>query len=52
MNNLFKYFTTKAAPIVFPGISFLLGAVFMLFSIVIAWNVLSKESKLTLQQAS
>jgi len=46
MNNLFKYFTTRSAPFVFPGISFLLGAVFMLLSIFIAWNVLSRESKM------
>jgi MFS transporter, DHA1 family, tetracycline resistance protein len=45
MNNLFKYFTTERAPIHFPGVSFLLGAVFMLLSIFIAWNVLSKERK-------
>jgi DHA1 family tetracycline resistance protein-like MFS transporter len=45
MNNLFEYFTTDRAPVHFPGVSFLLGAVFMLFSILIAWNVLSKERK-------
>ncbi|HPH33589.1 MAG TPA: TCR/Tet family MFS transporter [Chitinophagaceae bacterium] len=43
MNNLFEYFTTKAAPLYFPGVSFLLGAVFMLFSVIIAWSVLSRE---------
>ena len=48
MNNLFEYFTTKQAPIRFPGVSFLLGAVFMLSSIVIAWNVLSKERQVSL----
>jgi DHA1 family tetracycline resistance protein-like MFS transporter len=52
MNNLFEYFTTKNAPIQFPGVSFLLGALFMLFSIVIAWNVLSKERKLSLEPAN
>jgi DHA1 family tetracycline resistance protein-like MFS transporter len=46
MSNLFKFFTTDRAPVYFPGVSFLLGAVFMLLSIVIAWNVLSKEKKL------
>jgi MFS transporter, DHA1 family, tetracycline resistance protein len=45
MNNLFKYFTTNSAPIYFPGVSFLLGAVFMLLSLVIAWYVLNKEKK-------
>ena len=42
MNNLFTYFTTKA-PIHFPGASFLLGAVFMLGSIMVAWITLRKE---------
>lgn len=42
MNNLFEYFTSKAAPFYFPGVSFLLGAVFMLFSTVIAWTVLRR----------
>jgi len=45
MNNLFEYFTTEAAPFYFPGVSFLLGAVFMLFSAIIAWTVLSREKK-------
>jgi DHA1 family tetracycline resistance protein-like MFS transporter len=45
MNNLFEYFTTSKAPFYFPGISFLLGAVFMLMSVYIAWRVLSKERK-------
>jgi DHA1 family tetracycline resistance protein-like MFS transporter len=44
MNNLFKYFTTTA-PIHFPGVSFLLGAVFMLASVIIAWAVLNREKK-------
>ena len=41
MNNLFNYFTTNKAPFYFPGISFLLGAVFMLLGALIAWKVLS-----------
>lgn len=45
MNNLFEYFTTKGAPVYFPGVSFLLGAVFMLFSAIIAWSVLSRKKK-------
>ncbi len=45
MNNLFKYFTTRKAPVYFPGISFLLGAVFMLMGALIAWKVLSGERK-------
>ena len=52
MNNLFEYFTTKNAPVHFPGVSFLLGAVFMLFSLVIAWRVLDKEKKLTVEKTS
>ncbi|HMU46816.1 MAG TPA: TCR/Tet family MFS transporter [Chitinophagaceae bacterium] len=47
MNNLFKYFTTSKAPFYFPGVSFLLGAIFMLMSVIIAWGVLSKERKLS-----
>lgn len=43
MNNLFNYFTTNKAPFYFPGVSFLLGAVFMLLSVIIAWYVLTKE---------
>lgn len=43
MNNLFKYFTTDKAPFYFPGVSFLLGAIFMLLSVLIAWKVLSRE---------
>ena len=52
MNNLFFYFTKKEAPVYFPGVSFLLAAVFMLFSLIIAWNVLSKEEKVALQRSS
>jgi DHA1 family tetracycline resistance protein-like MFS transporter len=42
MNHLFSYFTTKSA-IYFPGVSFLLGSVFMFSGILIAWMVLKKE---------
>jgi DHA1 family tetracycline resistance protein-like MFS transporter len=45
MNNLFYHFTRERAPVHFPGISFLLGAVFMLASVIIAWYVLSRERK-------
>jgi MFS transporter, DHA1 family, tetracycline resistance protein len=48
MNNLFTYFTSEKAPFHFPGVSFLLGAIFMLGSLVIAWLVLRKE-KVTAQ---
>ncbi len=49
MNYLFKYFTTKNAPIHFPGAFFLLAALFMLASFIITWNVLSKEKRLAMQ---
>src|SRR5688572_14014093 len=45
MNNLFYFFTKPGAPFQFPGISFLLAAVFMLLSLWIAYMVLSKEKK-------
>jgi len=45
MNNLFEYFTTPKAPFYFPGVSFLLGAVFMLLSVYFAHKVLSRETK-------
>ena len=45
MNNLFNYFTTNKAPVYFPGVSFLLGAVFMLLGALIAWKVLTRERK-------
>ncbi len=37
MTNIFAYFTSSHAPIYFPGISFLLGAIFMLLSLVWAY---------------
>ena len=43
MNNLFRYFTTSKAPFHFPGAPFLLGAVFMLSSTVVAWTTLRNE---------
>ncbi len=46
MNNLFTFFTSKKAPFHFPGVSFLLAAVFMICSLVIAWIVLEKEKRL------
>jgi len=45
MNNLFTYFTTDKAPFHFPGVSFMVGAVFMFGSLVIIYNVLTKEKK-------
>ena len=45
MNNLFYFFTRENTPVHFPGVSFLLAAVSMLFSVLIAWNVFSREKK-------
>ena len=45
MNNLFWFFTSNNAPIYFPGVSFLLGALFMLLSVYITWRVLSHERR-------
>src|SRR6187401_708649 len=45
MNNLFKYFTTSKAPFYFPGVSFLLGAVCMLASVIIAWLLFRREKR-------
>lgn len=50
MNNLFTYFTSDKAPFHFPGVSFLLAAVFMLMSLIIAWYVLNKEKKMPIPQ--
>jgi MFS transporter, DHA1 family, tetracycline resistance protein len=44
MNNLFTFFTGKKAPFHFPGVSFLLAALFMLCSLIIAWVFLKKET--------
>src|SRR4030095_12253500 len=43
MNNLFKFFTTSQAPVYFPGAAFLLGAVFMIGSALVAWLTLRNE---------
>jgi DHA1 family tetracycline resistance protein-like MFS transporter len=45
MNGTFSYFTTDKAPFYFPGIHFLIGAVCMLFSIIITYKVLSREKE-------
>jgi DHA1 family tetracycline resistance protein-like MFS transporter len=49
MNNLFYHFTKEKALVHFPGVSFLLGSIFMLLSVLIAWYVLSREKKLAIQ---
>jgi MFS transporter, DHA1 family, tetracycline resistance protein len=43
MNNLFTYFTQKNAPFYFPGAAFFLGALFMLSSVLISYNVFTRE---------
>lgn len=45
MNNTFAYFTSSNAPIQFPGVHFLIGAVCMLLSIVFIYPVLSKSQQ-------
>jgi len=51
MNNLFTFFTSSKAPFQFPGVSFLLGAIFMLLSLIIVWAVFSRERKFALQKS-
>ncbi|ANI87846.1 tetracycline resistance MFS efflux pump [Arachidicoccus ginsenosidimutans] len=46
MNDAFAYFTSDKAPFHFPGIHFLIGAVFMLLSILIVYKVLTREQRL------
>jgi DHA1 family tetracycline resistance protein-like MFS transporter len=45
MNSTFAYFTSDKAPFYFPGIHFLIGAACMLMSVVITFNVLSRERR-------
>ncbi|MBS0030423.1 TCR/Tet family MFS transporter [Chitinophaga sp. 22321] len=45
MNSTFAYFTSESAPFHFPGVHFLIGAVCMLFSIIITNKVLNREKK-------
>lgn len=45
MNSTFAYFTSDKAPFHFPGVHFLIGAVCMLFSIVITNKVLNRDKK-------
>lgn len=43
MTNLFAYFTSPQAPILFPGASFLLGGILMLFSTILAIKSLRRN---------
>jgi MFS transporter, DHA1 family, tetracycline resistance protein len=45
MNGSFAYFTSANAPFYFPGIHFIIGAVCMFMSTVIAYRVLSRDKK-------
>lgn len=49
MNNLFWFFTSPKAPVYFPGVSFLLGALFMLLSVIIVWQVMDRERRVAIQ---
>ena len=44
MNQLFAFFTKKSAPVYFPGAPFLLAAIFMLFSAILAIRSFKKEA--------
>jgi len=46
MTNLFAYFITKEAPVYFPGVSFLLGSIFMIASALWAYFALRGEKHL------
>jgi DHA1 family tetracycline resistance protein-like MFS transporter len=45
MTNLFSFFSSKQAPVYFPGAPFLAGALFFLVSTVISYNSLKAEQK-------
>jgi DHA1 family tetracycline resistance protein-like MFS transporter len=45
MNSTFAYFTSSKAPFHLPGVHFLIGAICMMISIVVAYRVLSRERK-------
>jgi len=45
MNSTFAYFTSPKAPFHLPGVHFLIGALCMLLSVIIANRVLSREKR-------
>jgi len=45
MTNIFAYFTSKSAPVYFPGSSFFLGFLFMLASAIVAYYALHKQMR-------
>jgi DHA1 family tetracycline resistance protein-like MFS transporter len=44
MTNLFAYFTSKSAPVYFPGAPFLMGSILTVFSLLFAYRSLSKKN--------
>lgn len=50
MTHLFRYFTTGKAPFILPGISFFLGALFMLLALLVIIGVFKKEKKAALER--
>lgn len=48
MTNLFEYFTRSAAPVYFPGASFLLGGILMFSSAIVAYFALRGKSDVAL----
>jgi DHA1 family tetracycline resistance protein-like MFS transporter len=52
MTSTFAYFTSSKAPFYFPGMHFLIGAICMLLSVIIANRILSREKKLPQLQPS
>ncbi|MBX3255217.1 MAG: hypothetical protein KF862_13845 [Chitinophagaceae bacterium] len=46
MTNLFAYFTKKNAPVYFPGAPFLLGALLMLVSTILAYRMFKTEKSI------
>lgn len=45
MNTSFSYFTSDKAPFQLPGVHFLIGALCMLVSVILAYHILSKEKR-------
>jgi MFS transporter, DHA1 family, tetracycline resistance protein len=45
MSNIFAYFSSGKAPIYFPGMHFLVGALCIVLSLVLTYNVLNREKK-------
>ncbi len=52
MNNLFAYFTSRSAPFIFPGMPFVLGAFFIVLSILFAIPSLKHYHRLKKEDSS